>query len=90
MSSAKGLMLEGTSCGVEMTVSRVRTAETPYRPLCRCQRIWQSDPVCHRCACPACAKARAEFLKSVAAGGLLGETRRAVAREKREAGKKKA
>jgi len=82
-----GLFAERARCGVEMTVSRVRTAETPYRPLCRCQRIWQSVPVCHRCACVECAKLRADFAKSIAAGGLLGETRRAIAREQR---KKKA
>ncbi len=71
-----GIFSVRASCGAETYHTRRRSKDAPYRPLCRCSQLWSSDPICHRCSCVACADARAAWLKSIAAGGILGEMQR--------------
>lgn len=70
------MMLERTLCGVDVTRDFRKTKATPHRHPCRCSRQYSSNPICHRCACVACAAARAEWAKFIAAGGMLGAQQR--------------
>jgi len=59
------MQAEYTLCGEDLIWSKTKTAKTPHRHPCRCFRLWSSSAVCHRCACVACARKRAEWFRSI-------------------------
>lgn len=63
-------------CGVEVLITKRKTKETPHRPPCGCLRGFSNSETCHHCACVLCAKERARYHRSIAAGGLLGAQRK--------------